>query len=177
MFCRTTQYGRWRLRIISSLATCWLCGLSNAVAEPIALAGRLVTLGAKATSVTLLPSANVQLDGVFREAEKRRFTLSLTGITASRSPDVSYLVFLNVQDGSELTVDNPGYAGSLAFFGGAKAGARFRFPPVSFEISDVLVRLHRAKRSSLPLIVTFKPTDARAADSAPSIETIGVFAF
>lgn len=162
---------------MGGLAMWWLCDSSNAVAQPIAMAGQTVALGAGVTSVTLQPKGGTELDSIFREAGRRRFTLSLTGITASRSPEASYLVFLNVKDANDLTVDNLGYAGSLAFFGGARTGAWLRFPPVSFEISEVLVRLRQANRSASPLVVTFKPTGTPTTGSAPSIENIGLFAF
>jgi hypothetical protein len=154
----------------------WLCSASNCFAELIASVGQ-VALGADIASFTLNATPGVELNGMFREARVRRFSLSFEGIAAARSPEVSYLVFINAKDAKELTAESPGYVGSISFFGGAKNVNQLRFPPVSFEISEALVRLDQSGRASLPMIVSLKPTGRPATGSIPSIEKIGLFAF
>src|SRR5450631_640125 len=97
MACRNQRRGLGhRLKVLGGVAM-WLCSASNCFAELIASVGQ-VALGADIASFTLNATPGVELNGMFREARVRRFSLSFEGIAAARSPEVSYLVFINAKD-------------------------------------------------------------------------------
>jgi hypothetical protein len=134
-------------------------------------------LGSEPTSIDLQAAPGVDASNIFREASTRRFTLYLKGITAGRSAETSYLVFLNAANRENLTVEGLNFVGALVLFGGARQGDVVRYRSVSFDISEVLVRIARAGQSHLPITITFKPTTEPTAGSMPSVEEISVFRY
>lgn len=172
-----TGKARSKLSSLAFAVTFWICGVSDSVAQQMASSTQTIVLGAEPTSINLQAAPNIDASNIFRNANVRRYTLYLKGITAARSAEASYLVFLNATDAKDLSAEGLNFVGALVLFGGVSQGDIVRYRPVSFEISDVLVRIARAGRSHLPITITFKPTAAPSAGSMPSVEEISVFGY
>jgi hypothetical protein len=92
----------------------------------------------------------------------------LNNIQVRQEPGVVYAVYLNVPQGSKPAPDDPGYVGTLNFFGvhGEHAGAGHDGVRVAFLATDVLKTLQQQGRSAPQPTVTLVPQG----DIVPGVE-------
>jgi hypothetical protein len=131
-----------------------------------------VVLKGGVTRVVLRPTDGIDLAERLANLEGRRFTLVLGGLAADRQPGTPYLVFLNLPEGAETSPSDPGFAGTLSFFGVPRNTGGDSPRTISYEISDVLARLRQAGRLERQLSVTIVPGRPPISDSHPIIEKI-----
>jgi len=164
---------------------CVLLAVVSAMISTPASAGQQVELGTQEgvvlqatgpTRVTLRSPDAAELAARFANLTDRRFTLALRGLTADREPGTVYSVYLDAREGEILSPADPGFAGTLTFFGAPKAPATPHPRGISYEISEALAKLQRAGRLEGPLTVTIVPGRPPASDSHPMIEKISLIA-
>jgi hypothetical protein len=161
-------------RALVLAGACILVPTGVKAAVQLAQAEKIV-LGAQPTRVMLQPAAGVDLAGHVEKAAERRFTLVLRGLAADRQPGAVYSVFLNLPEGAEPKADDPGFVGTVSFFGAPKSSDGTSRRAISYEVSEALARLQSASRLGGALYVTIAPGRAPAPDSRPTIAEIGLY--
>lgn len=134
-----------------------------------------IVLGPQPTRVMLRPAEGVDLTARLAKAADRRFTLVLRGLAADRQPGAVYSVFLNLPEGTKPSADDPGFVGTLSFFGMSKPTDGTSQRAISYEVSQAITRLQSANRLDGSLFVTIAPGRPPAADSQPTIEAVSLY--
>jgi hypothetical protein len=103
----------------------------------------------------------------------KRIYLVLDGITADLPPGANYDVFLGPPDGNIPPSDNLGYAGTLNFF---DISAQAESHSVSYDVTDVLMRLRQHGQLAGPIFVTFVPDAPPFAKAKPAVGRLSLVA-
>ncbi len=139
-------------------------------------AGTRIRLSAGPTRVPLAPTTQVSgAQQPFEAARGRRVYLVVEGLSATLSPGASYDVFLGPASGAVPARDDPGYVGTLNFFGISPltpADAR----SVSFDVTAVLARLRENEGLRNPLTVTLVPDTSPLENAEPAVGRFSLMA-
>jgi hypothetical protein len=128
-----------------------------------------VRLGNAATSVRLESANDLDLATQILRGTPARYNLVIKGLVTDREPGKGFLVFLNAAPDVKASRDDPGYVGTINFFGVPNIAPERSSRVVSFDATATLSRLARAGRLQTPLTVTFVPSGEIDSESHPAI--------
>ena len=146
-----------------------------ALGQSASWSGGSMALRPDGARLELKPAIESDASALLGTSKSHRMTLVLRGIATDRPPGTGYLVFLNLPEGVNASLDDPGYVGGLNFFGmpGSSEGRSAR--AVSFEISEVIERLAQVGRLDEALTLTIAPSGRPSPDAHPIIDAINIF--
>jgi tyrosinase len=145
-----------------------------AASGPVSLGGEPVSV-ALATAGAAAGNANFSAQ-IATALQTSQVYVVLNNIQVRQEPGVVYAVYLNVPQGSKPAPDDPGYVGTLNFFGvhGEHAGAGHDGVRVAFLATDVLKTLQQQGRSAPQPTVTLVPQGDIVPGAEPKIGSISL---
>lgn len=120
---------------------------------------REIALSPEGTTITLELRQPLRLTS--SGAARQRYVLRIKGLAATGAPQTGYDVFLNIDPGESKDRRNPGYVGTLNFFGAPKPPAAGSPRVVSFDVRPVLEFIF-ARECPRALVVSIYPAEPSA---------------
>jgi hypothetical protein len=140
--------------------------------EPLASAKRNNVILAPGPTRIALDLQNDSAASRTLNPKDHNLVLVLRGLFADVQPGTVYRLYLNLSENSLPSVDDPGFIGTLSFFGVPKAPDKANPKLVSYYVSEALDRLQFVGRFGEKLSLTLLPGRAPVANSHPGIAEI-----